>query len=307
MRRLRDLLAANNWKEADAETANVIFELAKKKDPYGRWYEDMDNVPCEDLLTINQLWVDYSNGLFGFSVQAEIYERIGVTREYKEETWQKFGDTIGWRVNNKWIAQHCTFDLTAPQGHLPVMGTWEKSSDDDPRDVWKGWSLGTRSWYSQVTEWHLENAEDSSHRSFSSFMSRLIYCNICGTAISDLKAHLVLTTKFRRNVLTGEMLARLREIVADLCQKSGCKVVEFNGEEDHIHLLFQYYPQMDLAKFINKLKSVTSQQIRSEFEAEVDRVYWKNVLWNESYFIASCGDVTLSNLRKYIEKQETAD
>jgi putative transposase len=128
-----------------------------------------------------------------------------------------------------------------------------------------------------------------------------------GRCVSDLKAHLVLTTKYRRSILTGAMLSRLGEIVADLCQKWGCKVVEFNGEANHVHLLFQYFPQMELPKFISNLKSVTSRRIRSEFEEEVDKIYWKNVLWNESYFIASCGGVTVSVLRKYIEKQDAPD
>lgn len=128
-----------------------------------------------------------------------------------------------------------------------------------------------------------------------------------GRAVSDLKAHLVLTTKYRRNVLTGDMLARLGDIMADLCQKWNCKLIEFNGEENHIHLLFQYLPQMELPKFIGNLKSVTSRRIRSEFPDEVSRVYWKDVLWNESYFIASCGGVTVSVLRRYIEEQDTPE
>ncbi|NJL21759.1 MAG: IS200/IS605 family transposase [Leptolyngbyaceae cyanobacterium SM1_3_5] len=128
-----------------------------------------------------------------------------------------------------------------------------------------------------------------------------------GRSVSDLKAHLVLTTKYRRKVLTGEMISRLGEIMGDLCEKWNCKLVEFSGEDNHIHLLFQYLPQMELPKFIGNLKSVTSRRVRSEFAAEVDRVYWKNVLWNESYFIASCGGVTVSVLRKYIEEQDTPD
>jgi putative transposase len=122
-----------------------------------------------------------------------------------------------------------------------------------------------------------------------------------------MKAHLVLTTKYRRSVLTGAMLTRLGEILADLCEKWQCKVVEFNGEGNHVHLLFQYLPQMELPKFIGNIKSVTSRRLRSEFPNEVHKVYWKDVLWNESYFIASCGGVTVSILRKYIEAQDTPE
>jgi putative transposase len=124
-----------------------------------------------------------------------------------------------------------------------------------------------------------------------------------GRAVSDLKAHLVLTTKYRRKAFTGEMLSRLEGIVFNLCQKWDCKLIEMNGEEDHIHLLFQYYPQMELPKFVNNLKSVTSRRIRSEFAEHINKIYWKDVLWNESYFIASCGGATLSVLRQYIEQQ----
>ncbi len=126
-----------------------------------------------------------------------------------------------------------------------------------------------------------------------------------GRSVSDLKAHLVLTTKYRRKVLTGEMIQRLGEVMDDLCQKWNCKIVEFNGEDNHIHLLFQYLPQMELPKFIGNLKSVSSRRLREEFSTVVEQVYWKKVLWNESYFIASCGGVTISVLKKYIEEQNT--
>jgi len=120
-----------------------------------------------------------------------------------------------------------------------------------------------------------------------------------------MKAHLVLTTKYRRRVLTAKMINRLDEIFTDLCQKWDCKLIEFNGEDNHIHLLFQYLPQMELPKFVGNIKSVSSRRIREEFEAEIDKTYWKSVFWNESYFIASCGGVTVSILKKYIEEQDT--
>jgi putative transposase len=128
-----------------------------------------------------------------------------------------------------------------------------------------------------------------------------------GRSVSDLKAHLVLTTKYRRNVFTKPMLDRMHEILEDLLVKWDCKLVEFNGEENHIHLLFQYLPQMELTKLINNLKTVTSRRLRSEFQEQVDKFYYKDVLWNGSYFIASCGGVTVSTLRKYIEEQDSPE
>jgi putative transposase len=128
-----------------------------------------------------------------------------------------------------------------------------------------------------------------------------------GRSISDLKAHLVLTTKYRRKALTGEMLTRLHEIFAALLVKWDCKIVEFNGEVDHVHLLFQYHPDLQLSILVNNLKSVSSRKLRSEFAEHLAVFYWKDVFWNGSYFIASCGGVTISTLKQYIEQQNTPE
>lgn len=126
-----------------------------------------------------------------------------------------------------------------------------------------------------------------------------------GRSVSDLKAHLVLTTKYRRKVFDAAMLSRLHEIFLDLLVKWDCKLVEFNGEENHIHLLFQYHPDLQISTLVNNLKSVSSRRLRQEFATRVDEFYRKDVLWNGSYFIASCGGVTVSTLRKYIENQDS--
>lgn len=121
--------------------------------------------------------------------------------------------------------------------------------------------------------------------------------------VSDLKAHLVLTTKYRRKVFTGEMINRLDEILKELLKKWDCEVVDFNGESDHVHLLFRYTPQTELPKFINNVKTVTSRYLRKEYSDRINQFYKKDVLWNGSYFIASCGGVTVETLKKYVESQ----
>jgi putative transposase len=126
-----------------------------------------------------------------------------------------------------------------------------------------------------------------------------------GRSVSDLKAHLVLTTKYRKKVFDAAMLARMHDIFLDLLVKWDCKLVEFNGEENHVHLLFQYHPDLQISTLVNNLKSVSSRRLRQEFEARVNEFYWKDVLWNGSYFIASCGGVTVSALKVYIENQDS--
>jgi putative transposase len=128
-----------------------------------------------------------------------------------------------------------------------------------------------------------------------------------GRSVSDLKVHLVLCTKYRRKAFTAEMLSRLNVVVEELLIKWDCKLVEFNGEEDHVHLLFQYHPDVELSKLVNNLKSVSSRKLRQEFAEHLEKFYWKDAFWSGSYFVASCGGVTVSTLRKYIENQETPE
>ena len=124
-RKLEDLLKRQQWKEADEETARVMLQVANRTKEGWLQVEDIDNFPCEDLRTIDQLWVKYSGGRFGFSVQAKIYRELGGTQEYNERVWNAFGDRVGWRVNNIWIYYYkdVTFDLKAPLGHLPFLLT----------------------------------------------------------------------------------------------------------------------------------------------------------------------------------------
>ena len=124
---LRNLLAAKKWKEADEETTRVMLKVAGREKEGWLDTENIDKFPCEDLRTIDQLWVQYSNGRFGFSVQKRIYQSLGGTSEYDEKVWQKFGDKVGWRKKNEWL-YHCyynkndlTFSEKAPEAHLP---TW---------------------------------------------------------------------------------------------------------------------------------------------------------------------------------------
>lgn len=123
--------------------------------------------------------------------------------------------------------------------------------------------------------------------------------------VSTLTAHLVLVTKYRKKVIDVDILQRLEEIIRSVCEKWGCDVVEVNGEPDHIHLVFSYYPQVQLSKLINNLKTVTSRMIRKEFEERLAKVYrTAPVFWTNSYFLASCGGVTIEQLKQYVQNQD---
>ena len=117
-----------------------------------------------------------------------------------------------------------------------------------------------------------------------------------------IQFHLVFCVKYRRKVLTETISQRLKFLVNEIALKFKVKIIEQETDMDHIHILFASKPSVTLSKFINSLKSVTSRMIRKEFP-EVKKVLWKDKFWSPSYFLASVGQVTLDDVKKYVENQ----
>jgi hypothetical protein len=119
--KLRDLLAQGKWREADKETLLVMLKVAGREDDLLK-VEDIEEFPCTDLRTIDTLWVKYSKGRFGFSVQKRIWESVGGTPNANYETYCCFGARVKWRVDNNWLYyDDLTFTTEAQEGHLPTV------------------------------------------------------------------------------------------------------------------------------------------------------------------------------------------
>ena len=120
--------------------------------------------------------------------------------------------------------------------------------------------------------------------------------------VHHLHLHLVFVTKYRGKVFTEKMFDRLRFHFDRVCDDFGCRLVECDGEQDHVHLLVEPLPQTTPSRLVNSLKGVSSRLLRKEFP-ELENYYWKGGLWSPSYFIASCGGTPLDILKEYIRNQ----
>ncbi|MDT9311488.1 GUN4 domain-containing protein, partial [Limnospira sp. Paracas R14] len=121
---LHRLLKSGQWKAADQETAKMMLAVARQTQRGYLYEDDIKNFPCEDLRIIDGLWVKHSNGLFGFSVQKQIYINCGGKPDgsYPGDTiWYRFADEVGWRVGGSWLSsKDYTFSPgSAKRGHLP--------------------------------------------------------------------------------------------------------------------------------------------------------------------------------------------
>ncbi len=114
--------------------------------------------------------------------------------------------------------------------------------------------------------------------------------------VFNLHIHLVFVTKYRRGVFTGEVLTDLRGIFAAVCQDFSAEMVEFDGEDDHVHLLVNYPPTVSVSALVNSLKGVSSRLIRKKNCPSVK--LWGGALWSPIYFAASCGGAPISIIRQ---------
>ena len=120
-----------------------------------------------------------------------------------------------------------------------------------------------------------------------------------------LHVHLVFVTKYRRGVFTKAILDDLKEIFASVCHDFEAELVEFDGEDDHVHLLVTYPPKIAISALVNSLKGVSSRLIRKKGYPSIQKKLWGGSLWSPSYFAGSCEGAPISVLRQYIEAQRT--
>ncbi|HKL13768.1 MAG TPA: IS200/IS605 family transposase [Halanaerobiales bacterium] len=122
-------------------------------------------------------------------------------------------------------------------------------------------------------------------------------------SVYSLKYHLVVITKYRHKCINLEILDELEKIFTRLLNDKDCKVLEFGGEKDHIHVLFETPPHIQLSKLVNILKTVSSRLIKKDYEEQLKEYYWESAFWSRSYCIISTGGDAIKTIEEYIQSQ----
>ncbi len=124
-------------------------------------------------------------------------------------------------------------------------------------------------------------------------------------AVYNLTVHVVLVTKYRREVINAAMKQELERVFKSVLASWDSELVEFNCESDHAHLIVSYPPHKLLSSLIANLKATSSKTMWRKFEPVVSKTYSKRVFWTGAYFVASCGGVTIDVLKKYVQEQDS--
>lgn len=123
-------------------------------------------------------------------------------------------------------------------------------------------------------------------------------------SVFTLNYHLVQCIKYRRKVLDfPEIIDELKSRTKRIAEIYDIEITAIETDLDHIHILFKSKPQTDLLKFINNWKSATSKALRNKFSNIIKKKLWKNTFWSRSYCLITTGQVTLDQVKKYVENQ----
>jgi putative transposase len=126
-------------------------------------------------------------------------------------------------------------------------------------------------------------------------------------AVYMFRLHIVFVTKYRRKTLTPDILSYLQEAFGEILTGWRCDLIEFGGEEDHVHLLIGFHPALNISTLMNNLKTASARRVRSRYKHHLEAFYWKPYFWHRAYFVGTVGEVSLETIKNYIQSQGTTE
>ncbi len=119
----------------------------------------------------------------------------------------------------------------------------------------------------------------------------------------DCKYHLVWTTKYRYQVLIGDVGLRCRELLREIAQSQEMVIYAGSINRDHVHMLIGIPPQISVSRAVQYLKGKSSHTLLNEY-AQLRKRYWGQHIWSRGYWVATSGNVTDEVWQRYIEEQK---
>lgn len=120
----------------------------------------------------------------------------------------------------------------------------------------------------------------------------------------NLKAHIVLVTKYRRQLLLGSIAEYTKQKISDICNAKGYGIIAMETDKDHIHFLISYDTTERICDIVKTIKQQTTYYLWQRYPDFLAKRYWKKkVFWSDGYFACSIGEVSTATIQKYIENQ----
>ena len=120
---------------------------------------------------------------------------------------------------------------------------------------------------------------------------------------SDLKVHLVWVPKYRKQVLTGEVALRVRDLIRSIAAEHELEIISGKVARDHVHVFISYRPMQKVSQIMQWLKGTSSRVLLQEY-AHLRKKFWGRHLWARGYLAVSSGTITDEMIKEYIDEQE---
>lgn len=117
-----------------------------------------------------------------------------------------------------------------------------------------------------------------------------------------MRYHVVMSTKYRKGVITDDMSKFLEAAFRKHQDRHQIKVIEFNHDKNHIHIIIDGTPESTIQKWISGAKATSSRYVKIEFP-EITKTLHGSAFWTHSYFIESVGSVNLDTISEYVKNQ----
>lgn len=121
-------------------------------------------------------------------------------------------------------------------------------------------------------------------------------------SVFSLYYHLILVVKYRRKVFDDDMSNYAKDMFIRLSESYNITLVEWNHDNDYVHILFKSHPNTEITKFINAYKSASSRLIKRDFP-QVKKKLWKEMFWSRSFCLLTTGGSPIEVVKRYIENQ----
>ena len=119
-------------------------------------------------------------------------------------------------------------------------------------------------------------------------------------SITNLSCHIVWATKYRYNVLEGDIQHRCRDLLVPICNSENVHILKGVVSKNHIHMHIEYPPSLSISILVKKLKGRSSRILQQEF-SRLNKQYWGRHFWAVGYGAWSTGKITDEMVQEYLE------
>lgn len=123
------------------------------------------------------------------------------------------------------------------------------------------------------------------------------------TVVYNVNYHMVWSVKYRRDILTGKLVSRLKKLLLEIAGEKGFEIGSMETMPDHVHVFVWAHPKYSPSYIYKMLKGISGRRLFMEFPG-IKKHLWRGRLWNPSTYVEAIGHISEGAVKKYIEDQK---